>query len=155
MRGVEVCVFPIYPLDARRLVLDARNQVAEFAQDLAVGIDADIPGISGFTMAEPRALGEMLGAMLRVVLADTPRGEAVVLRLEELEGRTRIRIAGGFGMAFERLVELLSGGPDEAVGDFKLVAEGMARALQWDASVSYWGREADGFGFTVDLRRIG
>ena len=150
-QSAEAC----YPLDARRLVLDARNQVAEFAQDLAVGIDADIPGISGFTMAEPRALGEMLGAMLRVVLADTPRGEAVVLRLEELEGRTRIRIAGGFGMAFERLVDLLSGGPDEAVGDFKLVAEGMARALQWDASVSYWGREADGFGFTVDLRRIG
>lgn len=147
----EVC----YPLDARKLVLEARSQVAEFAQELAVGIDADIPGISGFTMAEPRALGEMLGAMLRVVLADTPRGEAVVLKLEELEGRTRIRIAGGFGIAFERLVELLSGSPDEAVGDFKLVAEGMARALQWDASVSYWGREADGFGFTVDLRRIG
>src|SRR3546814_14861610 len=70
---------------------------------------------------------EMLGAMLRVVLADTPRGEAVALKLEELEGRTRIRIAGGFGIAFERLVELLSGNPDEAVGDFKLVAEGMAR----------------------------
>lgn len=147
----EVC----YPLDARRLVLEARSQVAEFAQELAVGIDADIPGISGFTMAEPRALVEMLGAMLRVVLADTPRGESVTLRLEELDGHTRIRIAGGFGIAFERLVELLSKSPDAAVGDFRLVAEGMAKALQWDASVSYWGREADGFGFTVDLRRIG
>src|SRR3546814_1021437 len=120
--GVQTCALPIF--------LEARSQVAEFAQELSVGIDADIPGISGFTMAEPRALEEMLGAMLRVVLADTPRGEAVALKLEELEGRTRIRIAGGFGIAFERLVELLSGSPDEAVGDFKLVAEGMARALQ-------------------------
>ena len=148
---VDAC----YPLDARRLVLEARARVADFAQDLAVRIDADIPGISGFTMAEPRALGDMLGAMLRVVLADTPRGEAVRLKLEERDERTKIRITGGFGIGFERLVDLLSGSPDEAVGDFKLIAEGMARALQWDASVSYWGREADGFGFNVDLRRIG
>src|SRR3546814_8530116 len=59
--GVQTCALPIF--------LEARSQVAEFAQELSVGIDADIPGISGFTMAEPRALEEMLGAMLRVVLA--------------------------------------------------------------------------------------
>ena len=64
-------------------------------------------------------------------------------------------ITGGFGIGFERLVELLSGSSDQAVGDYKLIADGMAKALQWDASVSYWGREADGFGFNVDLRRIG
>lgn len=144
-----------YPLDARKLVIESYERVIEFADDLAVDIALDMPGIGGFTVAEPSALGDMLCAMLRVVLADTPRGDRVKLKLEELEDRTRIRITGGFGIGFERLVELLSGSPDEAVGDYKLIADGMAKALQWDASVSYWGREADGFGFNVDLRRIG
>lgn len=144
-----------YPLDARKLVIESHERVREFSDELSVDIAIDMPGIGGFTVAEPEALGNMLCAMLRVVLADTPRGDQVKLKLEELEERTRIRITGGFGIGFQRLVELLSVGPDEAVGDYKLIADGMAKALQWDASVSYWGREADGFGFNVDLRRIG
>lgn len=144
-----------YPLDARKLVIESHERVAEFAEELAVGIKMEMPGIGGFTIAEPSALGDMLCAMMRVVLADTPRGDVVKLKLEELEDRTRIRITGGFGIGFQRLVELLSGSPDEAVGDYKLIADGMAKALQWDAAVSYWGREADGFGFNVELRRIG
>jgi hypothetical protein len=52
-------------------------------------------------------------------------------------------------------LQLLSHHENEAAGDFRTIAEGMAAAVQWDASVSYWGREADGFGFNVNLKRIG
>lgn len=144
-----------YPVDARSIVSDAIRRTAEFAEELSVGIEADLPGASGFTIAEPTALGEMLRAMLRVLIADTPQGEKVKLRLEEVDGRTHIRISGGFGIALERLLQLLSNDENEAAGDFRAIAEGMTVAVQWDASVSYWGREADGFGFNVNLKRIG
>ncbi|WP_284123881.1 ATP-binding protein [Parerythrobacter aestuarii] len=144
-----------YPVDARSLVLDATERTADFAQDLDVRIETELPGASGFTIAEPTALGAMLRAILRVLIADTPQGDSVKLVLEELDERTHIRISGGFGIALERLLQLLSNHEGEAIGDFRTISEGMARAIQWDASVSYWGREADGFGFNINLRRIG
>lgn len=144
-----------YPVDARTLVIDAMERTADFARDLDVRIETELPGASGFTIAEPTALGAMLRAILRVLIADTPQGDSVKLRLEELDGRTHIRISGGFGIALERLLQLLSNHEGEAIGDFRTISEGMALAVQWDASVSYWGRESDGFGFNINLRRIG
>ena len=144
-----------YPVDARAVVNEAIERTAEFARELSVTVEAELPAASGFTIAEPTALASMLRAMLRVLIADTPQGDAVRIRLEELDGRTHIRISGGFGIAFERLLHLLSKSRTDAVGDFRTIAEGMAVAGQWDASVSYWGHEADGFGFNVNLKRIG
>ncbi|UIP07321.1 hypothetical protein LY632_02665 [Erythrobacter sp. SDW2] len=144
-----------YPVDAAAIVSEAVERTAEFATELSVEVETELPGASGFTVAEPVALGAMLRAMLRVLIADTPQGDMVKLKLEELEGRTYIRISGGFGIALERLLQLLSNHESEAAGDYRTIAEGMALAMQWDASVSYWGREADGFGFNVNLKRIG
>lgn len=144
-----------YPVDARKVVSEAIEKVAGFAGELGVSIEGDLPEMSGFTVAEPHALEEMLVAMLRVVIADTPQAGAAKLKLEELDGRTHIRVSGGFGIGFGRLMWLLSNYEDEAVGEYRVIGEGMAKAVQWDASVSYWGREADGFGFNIDLRRIG
>ena len=144
-----------YPVDARSIVLEAAERSSEFAEDFSVQIETDVPDASGFTIAEPAALGAMLRAILRVLIADTPQGDSVQLKLEELDGRTHIRISGGFGIALERLLQLLSENESDAVGDYRTISEGMARAVQWDASVSYWGREADGFGFNINLRRIG
>jgi hypothetical protein len=144
-----------YPVDARSVVIDAVERSQEFAQELSVELVTELPGASGFTIAEPAALGAMMRAMLRVLIADTPQGDTVRLTLEELEERTHIRISGGFGIALERLLQLLSGQEGEALGEFRAISDGMSKAVQWDASVSYWGREADGFGFNIDLRRIG
>lgn len=154
-RDIATLEHASYPVDARAVVRDAIERTAEFADELSVEVEADLPGASGFTIAEPTALGAMLRAMLRVLIADTPQGDTVTLRLEEVDGRTHIRISGGFGIALERLLQLLSHDENEAAGDFRTIAEGMAAAVQWDASVSYWGREADGFGFNVNLKRIG
>jgi hypothetical protein len=154
-RDIAALEHASYPVDARAVVREAMERTAEFADELSVEVEADLPGASGFTIAEPTALGAMLRAMLRVLIADTPQGDKVTLRLEEVDGRTHIRISGGFGIALERLLQLLSHHENEAAGDFRTIAEGMAAAVQWDASVSYWGREADGFGFNVNLKRIG
>ena len=125
------------------------------AEELEVGIDIQLPAMSGFTIAEPRALGDMLEAMLRVVVADTPQGETVTVRLEEKNTETQVHISGGFGIGFGRLVYLLTKGEDQSVGEYRQINRGIARTAKWGGSVSYWGREANGFGFNVKLRRIG
>lgn len=143
-----------YPVDPRQVVIEAQARALALADELGVAVEADLPGVSGFAIAEPRALTAMLVAMLRVVIADTPQGETVRLRLEEGETRTHIRVSGGFGIGFGRLMWLLTNYENEAVGEYRVIGEGMAKAVSWDASVSYWGREAEGFGFNIDLRRI-
>ncbi|WP_432199956.1 hypothetical protein ACRAQ7_09735 [Erythrobacter sp. W53] len=144
-----------YPIDASKVVAEAVSNVDDLAGELGVSIEQSLPGVSGFTIAEPTALVGMLVAMLRVVIADTPQGGTIKLELEELDGRTHIRVSGGFGIGFGRLMWLMTNTGDDAVGEFRIIREGMSHAVGWSASVSYWGREADGFGFNIDLRRIG
>ncbi|MBX7494629.1 hypothetical protein K3172_02025 [Qipengyuania sp. 6B39] len=148
---LEAC----YPVDARSLVLQTLEKVAELAEDLDIALDVQLPAMSGFTIAEPRALGDMLEAMMRVVIADTPQGESVTVKLDELAGETQVTVSGGFGIGFGRLVYLLTKGEDQSVGEYRLINRGIARTSKWGGSVSYWGREAAGFGFNVKLRRIG
>ncbi len=144
-----------YPVDATAVVKDAISKASALADELGVRIKVDHPGVSGFTLAEPTALTVMLVAMLRVVISDTPHGGEVSLKLEELEGRTHIRISGGFGIGFARLLWLISNYEEGAVGEYRIIGEGMAKVTRWSASVSYWGSEANGFGFNVDLRGVG
>lgn len=122
-----------YPIEARKVVTEAVQRVSDFADELSVEIQAQIPGISGFTIAEPVRLREMIEAMLRVVIADTPQGEKVRLVLDEFDHHTRIRISGGFGIGFERLVNLLDAGPEKASGDYRAIAQGMEQSRQWNA----------------------
>ncbi|MEM8725672.1 MAG: hypothetical protein AAGE86_09145 [Pseudomonadota bacterium] len=144
-----------YPVDATSVVKDAVARASGLANELGVTIEADHPGVSGFTLAEPVALADMLVAMLRVVIADTPQNGVVKIKLEELQGRTHIRISGGFGIGFDRLLWLMANYEEGAVGEYKVIGEGMATVTRWSASVSYWGSQANGFGFNVDLRGVG
>ena len=148
---LEAC----YPVNATGIVQDAAARVQGLARDLGVRVDVHHPGVSGFTMAEPGALTDLLVAMLRVVIADTPQGGAVVCRLEEQRNRTLIRISGGFGIGFGRLLHLIANYEEGPAGEYRVIGEGIARVTKWSASVSYWGSEANGFGFNVDLRGVG
>lgn len=144
-----------YPVDATAIAKDAVARVAGLAEELGVSIEVEHPGISSFTLAEPVALNEMLVAMLRVVIADTPHGGVVKFRIEELEERTHMRISGGFGIGFDRLLWLIANYEEGAVGEYRVIGEGMKIVTGWSASVSYWGSESNGFGFNVDLRGVG
>lgn len=144
-----------YPVDATAVVTDAIARASGFADELGVTIEAEHPSVSGFTIAEPIALGDMLVAMLRVVIADTPQDGVVKLKLEELEGRTHIRISGGFGIGFGRLLWLIANYEEGAVGEYQVIGEAMAKVTRWSASVSYWGSEANGFGFNIALQGVG
>ena len=148
---LEAC----YPVDATAIVQDAVGKAQPLAADLGVEISVEHPGLSGFTLAEPSGLTDLLVAMLRVVIADTPQGESVTCRLEEQRGHTRIAISGGFGIGFGRLLWLVSNYEDHAVGEYRVIGEGIAKVTRWSASVSYWGSETGGFGFNVDLKGVG
>ena len=151
----EQLVEASYPVNAGQIVSKAHERVADLAKDLMVEIDLTTPGISGFTIAEPRTLADMLEAMMRVVIADTPRGDSISVILEEFERETVIRVSGGFGIGFGRLMSLMDTSENEAVGEYRQIADAIPKARKWGATVSYWGREADGFGFTINMKRIG
>ncbi len=144
-----------FPLDAAVIVEEACGRVAALARELSVTIKASRPSISGFTIADPRLLADMVEAMIRIVLADSPPGEAIVLDVTELEGKTRLSVSGGVGMAFERLYAALEAPADKAPGPFRAIVEGMAAAVTWGAVVSYSSRVGKGYRFTIEMRRIG
>ena len=148
---LEAC----YPVDARNLLIQTLEKTAPLAEELGVTVDIHLPAMSGFTIAEPRALADMIEAMLRVVIADTPQGETVTVKLVEFDTETQVNVSGGFGIGFGRLVYLLTKGEDQSVGEYRQINRGIARTAKWGGSVSYWGRDARGFGFNVKLRRIG
>ncbi|TMM48195.1 hypothetical protein [Qipengyuania marisflavi] len=148
-------LIPSYPIEARNSVAQALERVSELADEMAVTIDAQLPGISGFTIAEPFMLSDMVEAILRLVIADTAQGGTITLLLEEVDNHTRIRIAGGFGMPFDRLVEALDARAGEVPSEFQIAAAGFAEVLAWQGSVSYWSAAGDGYKFNIQLRRIG
>ncbi len=143
-----------YPVDAAEVVKESVEKARSLADELGVVIEAEHPGIGGFILAEPNALGEMLVAMLRVVIADTPQNGVVKLKFEDRGERIHIRISGGFGIGFDRLLWLLSNYEEGAVGEYRLIGESIAKVTGWSATVSYWGSESNGFGFNVDLRGL-
>ena len=147
---VEAC----YPIDAAKTVREAVRQARPLAEELGVTIAFDHPGISGFTLAEPAALRELVLAMLRVVVSDTPQGGSVACTIREQIGHTRIAISGGFGIGFGRLLALVSNYEQAGAGEYRVIGEGIAAVTRWSASVSYWGSEANGFGFNIDLKGL-
>lgn len=146
---------PCYPIEARKSVAQAIERATPFAQELDVAIEERLPAISGFSIAEPLMLSDMIEAMLRLVIADTAQGGAVVIVLDETESDTTVTISGGFGLPFDRFCAALDAGPGEVPAEYQIAAAGMAQALQWKGTVSYWSAAGGGFRFNIRLRRIG
>lgn len=144
-----------FPIDAVAAVGEAWDLVRPLARELNVPIDGERPAIVGFTLADPRLLTEMVEAMLRIVLADSAPGEQVLLDLAEEDKRTRVTIAGGIGMSFERLYAALENSKGQAPGPFRSISQGMAAAMGWGAAVSYSSRVGKGYRFVIEMRRIG
>ncbi|NVD44451.1 hypothetical protein [Qipengyuania atrilutea] len=144
-----------YPLDARKVVDEALEKVAPFAAEFDVSIETALPGISGFTMAEPKSLLATCEAMLRIVIADTPHGGRVKARLtEELDG-TVIEVSGGFGIPFERLMAALDSRSEEVPEEYRALASGFKDVARWQGLSSYWSAVGQGLRFNVKMRRIG
>ena len=144
-----------FPIDATAAVNEAVELVTPLAATHGVGLDCEVPAISGFAIADPKLLTEMVEAMLRIVIADCAPGEAVRAELSEATERTRITVSGGIGMAFERLYAALELRDAASHGPFGSIARGMAAALGWGAVVSYSSQVGKGYRFAIELRRIG
>lgn len=143
-----------YPIDAGAALREACDLVAGQARELNVGMAVEAPAIAGFTIADPRILVEMIEAMLQIVIADTPQGEAIKVSLIEEAKRTQLTISGGIGMAFQRLYAALETAERLAPGPFRTISRGMAASLGWGAVVSYSSEVNRGYRFVIDLRRI-
>jgi signal transduction histidine kinase len=144
-----------FPIDATAVVKEACELVEPLAETHGISLNTDAPGISGYAIADPKLLTEMVAAMLRIVIADCAPGEAVTVVLSEATERTRIAVSGGIGMAFERLYAALELGDAANHGAFGHIARGMAAALGWGAVVSYSSQVGKGYRFVIELRRIG
>ena len=148
--GIEAC----YPVEARKVVAQALERAMPYAKELDVEIDSRLPAISGFSIAEPLMLSDMVEAMLRLILADTATGEKVFLALDESETGTTIEISGGFGLPFDRFIDALDAKPGEVPAEYQIAAAGIAQAVTWRGNVSYWSAPGKGFRFIIQLRRV-
>ena len=146
---------PCYPIDALKAVTKAVERARPLAVDMQVEIKADLPGISGFTMAEPLMLSDMIEAMLRLVILDTTHRGAVKIVLDEQPEHSWVRISGGFGIPFERLCESLDASAKDVPTEYQIIAAGILEALAWRGGVSYWSAVGTGYRFNIQLRRIG
>ncbi|MXO55694.1 nitrogen regulation protein NR(II) [Pontixanthobacter gangjinensis] len=146
---------PCYPIDALKAVTKAIDRARPLANEMQVQIDADLPGISGFTMAEPLMLSDMVEAMLRLVILDTTLGGTVKILLDEQPDQSWIRIQGGFGIPFERLCESFDASAKDVPSEYQIIAAGILEALAWRGGVSYWSAVGTGYRFNIQLRRIG
>lgn len=144
-----------FPIDATAVVKEACELVEPLAETHGISLNTDAPGISGYAIADPKLLTEMVGAMLQIVIADCAPGEAVTVVLSEATERTRITVSGGIGMAFERLYAALELSDAASHGPFGNIARGMGAALGWGAVVSYSSQVGKGYRFVIELRRIG
>lgn len=155
LSGQDAPTSQSYPIDAVASADEALGRVAPQAEEFQLAITGKRPGLAGFTIADPRVLTDMIEAMLGIVLADCAPGENIRLDIEEEEGRTRITIAGGIGMAFERLYAALENSGEQAAGPFRAITTGMMAALSWGAVVSYSSQIGKGYRFVIEMRRIG
>ncbi len=144
-----------FPIDATAAVKEACDLVEPLIESDGIGLHSELPSISGFAVADPKQLTEMVEAMLRIVIADCAPGEAVRVKVSEATERTRITVSGGIGMAFERLYAALELSDAASHGPFGSIARGMAAALGWGAVVSYSSLVGKGYRFVIELRRIG
>ncbi len=149
--NLEVC----YPIDARKVVEDAFERVRNKAEDFEVDVALDLPGISGFTMAEPQVLLETIEAMMNVVIADTPHGGSMRVSLHEERDSSRLEVTGGIGIPFERLIAAFDAGQSEVPDEFHAISIGIANAITWKGQVSYWSSVGKGYRFVIKLRRVG
>ncbi len=143
-----------FPIESRKIVAQALDRAQPFADESGARIASALPDISGFSIAEPLMLSDMVEAMLRIVIADTAQGGEVVLQLEETDRATSIRIAGGFGLPFDRFVAALDAGSGEVPSEYQIAAAGMAEAMKWRGGVTYWSAPGAGFRFAIQLRRV-
>jgi hypothetical protein len=144
-----------YPIELRKIVQDTATRVATQMRRLDVTLDTQIPAVSGYVVAEPRALGDLVEAILQIVSTDTLPGDKVQLTVTDDMARSVITITGGIGMAFDQIYRAIDSDADDAPAPFKAFSAGLAKAVRWGASVTYSSGIGKGYRFNIDMRRIG
>jgi hypothetical protein len=144
-----------YPLELATLVQEIADRSAAQLRGLNVALECTVPAVGGYVVAEPRALGDLIEAILQIVGTDTLPGDKVYLTVTDDVARSIITITGGIGMAFDQIYRAIDSDADDAPAPFKAFASGLAKAVRWGASVTYSSGIGKGYRFNIDMRRIG
>lgn len=155
LAGDPEALRPFYPVDAAALAREAFGRVSALAAEVGASVELAAPAISGFTIADPELLIDLIEAMLQIVLLDSSPGEVVPLEVVEEERGTKIALSGGIGMNFERLYAALGQSAAHRPGPFRVLGRGIGAATRWGATVTYSSQVGKGYRFGIEMRRIG
>lgn len=146
--------FTAHPIQLAPIAEKVRAQLADFAAKYEVEIELNLPGVSGYSVGDPFVLSNMIEALLRLVIVDSSPESKIELSLIEGASRSHIKIAGGFGMALERLDQAFAAPPRNEIPEFQIVKDSALVFAAWDADFTYESETGKGYVFNLVLRRI-
>ncbi len=143
-----------YPLDPSEILREACELAIPMAREYGVIVEADLPTVNGFVIAEATTMLKMIESILQIIIADTPHAEKVTVTLREEIERTSITITGGIGITLERLFDALDPIHGNAPDPYPALASNIASILHWGTMISYTSGVGNGYRFFINMRRV-
>jgi hypothetical protein len=153
-QALEVGAPNPYPINPKSALIRAIATVRSSADELAVRLDLEQPELANAVIAEPALLDDLVEAMLRIALSDSPRGSAISAVLVEQAMHSEISVRGGFGLPAETLTKLLSGNRDGAPDEFHTLARALQLVPSWGGSVEATSDAGAGYSFRIILKKV-
>ena len=146
--------FTAHPVQLAPIAEKVQAKLLDLALSYEVEIKISLPGVSGYSVGDPFVLSQMMEALLRLVIVDSPPESTISVTLSEEATRSHIRISGGFGMARERLDQALAAPPRNELPEFQTIKESALVISGWGADFFYESETGKGYVFDIVLRRI-
>ena len=146
--------FTAHPIQLAPIAEKVRAKLLDLAASYEVPIEFSVPRVSGYSVGDPFVLSQMMEALLRLVIVDSPPESTISVTLMEEATRSHIRISGGFGMARERLEQALAAPPRNELPEFQTIKESALAIIGWGADFFYESETGKGYVFDIVLRRI-
>lgn len=153
-RALRVGMPDPYPVNPKHSLIRALSCVRSRADELGVELKLEQPGLTTAVIAEPALLDELVEALVRVVLNDSPRGSVVAAELLELESESAIVVTGGFGLPPDRLDDILGGRGKGGSEEFRVIAQATEVLPAWGGVIEASSEPGAGYSFKVRLRKV-
>ncbi len=143
-----------YPVNPKHSLIRALSCVRSRADELGVELKLEQPGLTTAVIAEPALLDELVEALVRVVLNDSPRGSVVAAELLEFDSESAIVVTGGFGLPPDRLDDILGGRGKGESEEFRVIAQATEVIPAWGGVIEASSEPGAGYSFKVRLRKV-
>lgn len=142
-----------YPVNLRSALKQAVAATKTESDKAGLAIKLQLPVLTSLVLAEPEILDELLQAMLEVLASDSARGTTNHVMLREGEEESELVLTGGFGIAAERWVWLLSDEDRSAPRPVRVLQLAAPRVERWGGSLATQSDAGTGYRFTLRLRK--